>query len=41
MTGTGMANVRGAQGSMVQIWVADPAGNTVELQQDRNATASE
>lgn len=26
--------VRGAQGDVVQIWVADPAGNTIELQQD-------
>lgn len=25
---------RGAQGDVVQIWVVDPAGNTVELQQD-------
>ncbi len=25
---------RGAQGEVVQIWVADPAGNTIELQQD-------
>ncbi len=27
--------VRGAQGPVVQIWVTDPAGNTVELQQER------
>ena len=26
---------RGAQGDVVQIWFADPAGNTIELQQDR------
>jgi len=26
--------VRGAQGTTVQIWFADPAGNTVEIQQD-------
>lgn len=26
---------RGSQGPVVQIWVADPAGNTIELQQDR------
>lgn len=25
---------RGAQGDVVQIWIADPAGNTIELQQD-------
>jgi catechol 2,3-dioxygenase-like lactoylglutathione lyase family enzyme len=27
--------VRGTQGDVVQIWLADPAGNTVELQQER------
>ena len=26
---------RGAQGDVVQIWFVDPAGNTIELQQDR------
>jgi catechol 2,3-dioxygenase-like lactoylglutathione lyase family enzyme len=26
---------RGAQGDVVQIWFADPAGNTIELQQER------
>ena len=26
---------RGAQGDVVQIWIVDPAGNTIELQQDR------
>jgi catechol 2,3-dioxygenase-like lactoylglutathione lyase family enzyme len=26
--------LRGAQGEVVQIWVTDPAGNTIELQQD-------
>ncbi len=26
--------VRGAQGPVVQIWFTDPAGNTVEIQQD-------
>ena len=31
----GIPYVRGAQGPVVQIWVADPAGNTVELQQAR------
>lgn len=25
---------RGAQGTVVQIWLADPAGNIIELQQD-------
>jgi len=30
--------LRGAQGPVVQIWVVDPAGNTVELQQDRAVT---
>jgi glyoxylase I family protein len=32
----GVEYVRGAQGEVVQIWIADPAGNTVELQQDRS-----
>jgi glyoxylase I family protein len=32
----GVDYLRGAQGEVVQIWVADPAGNTVELQQDRS-----
>jgi catechol-2,3-dioxygenase len=27
--------VRGAQGTVVQIWFVDPAGNTIEIQQDR------
>ena len=31
----GIEYKRGAQGDVVQIWVADPAGNTIELQQDR------
>jgi catechol 2,3-dioxygenase-like lactoylglutathione lyase family enzyme len=26
--------VRGLQGDVVQIWIADPAGNTIELQQE-------
>ena len=30
----GIPYVRGAQGTVVQIWFADPAGNTVEIQQD-------
>jgi catechol 2,3-dioxygenase-like lactoylglutathione lyase family enzyme len=30
----GIPLVRGAQGEVVQIWVTDPAGNTIELQQD-------
>jgi glyoxylase I family protein len=32
----GVDYVRGAQGDVVQIWIADPAGNTIELQQDRS-----
>ena len=32
-----VAYLRGAQGPVVQIWVRDPAGNTVELQQDPGA----
>jgi catechol 2,3-dioxygenase-like lactoylglutathione lyase family enzyme len=31
----GIPHLRGAQGDVVQIWIVDPAGNTVELQQDR------
>lgn len=35
----GIPYVRGAQGTTVQIWFADPAGNTVELQQDTELDA--
>ncbi|MHB1711914.1 MAG: VOC family protein [Acidimicrobiales bacterium] len=31
----GIPYVRGAQGDVVQIWLADPIGNTIELQQDQ------
>jgi catechol 2,3-dioxygenase-like lactoylglutathione lyase family enzyme len=31
----GIPYLRGAQGPVVQIWFADPAGNTVEIQQER------
>jgi catechol 2,3-dioxygenase-like lactoylglutathione lyase family enzyme len=34
----GIEYVRGAQGDVVQIWIMDPAGNTIELQQDRELT---
>lgn len=30
----GVPYVRGAQGDVVQIWLVDPAGNTIEIQQD-------
>ena len=30
----GIPYVEGAQGPVVQIWFADPAGNTIEIQQD-------
>ncbi|HEX4220641.1 MAG TPA: VOC family protein [Acidimicrobiales bacterium] len=30
----GIDYTRGAQGSTVQIWIVDPSGNTIELQQD-------
>ena len=30
----GIDYTRGAQGTTVQIWIVDPSGNTVELQQD-------
>ena len=32
----GIRYERGAQGDVVQVWIADPAGNTIELQQDRD-----
>jgi catechol 2,3-dioxygenase-like lactoylglutathione lyase family enzyme len=31
----GIPVVTGAQGDVVQVWFTDPAGNTIELQQDR------
>ncbi len=31
---SGIPYLRGAQGPVVQIWFVDPAGNTVEIQQD-------
>ncbi len=34
----GIEYVRGAQGPVVQIWIKDPSGNTVELQQDREVS---
>lgn len=33
----GVEYVRGSQGDVVQIWLADPAGNTIELQQETGA----
>jgi catechol 2,3-dioxygenase-like lactoylglutathione lyase family enzyme len=35
LDGAGTPYLRGAQGDVVQIWINDPAGNTIELQQDR------
>jgi catechol 2,3-dioxygenase-like lactoylglutathione lyase family enzyme len=35
----GIPFVRGAQGPVVQIWFADPAGNTVEIQQETGPPA--
>ena len=35
----GIPFVRGAQGPVVQIWFADPAGNTVEIQQETGPAA--
>jgi catechol 2,3-dioxygenase-like lactoylglutathione lyase family enzyme len=32
----GVAYVEAAQGDVVQLWIVDPAGNTVELQEDRD-----
>ena len=34
----GIPYVQGAQGPVVQIWFTDPAGNTVEIQQERGRT---
>ena len=34
----GVPYARALQGEVVQIWVADPAGNTIELQQDPAVT---
>jgi catechol 2,3-dioxygenase-like lactoylglutathione lyase family enzyme len=34
LTAAGIPFVEGAQGPVVQIWFTDPAGNTVEIQQD-------
>jgi catechol 2,3-dioxygenase-like lactoylglutathione lyase family enzyme len=31
----GISYLRGAQGDVVQIWITDPAGNVIELQQAR------
>jgi lactoylglutathione lyase/glyoxylase I family protein len=31
----GIEYLRDSQGDVVQIWITDPAGNTIELQQDR------
>ena len=31
---SGIPYVEGAQGEVVQIWFVDPAGNTIEIQQD-------
>ena len=31
---SGIPYVEGAQGAVVQIWFQDPAGNTIEIQQD-------
>lgn len=35
----GIPYVRGAQGPVVQIWFVDPAGNTIEIQQDPGRAA--
>jgi catechol 2,3-dioxygenase-like lactoylglutathione lyase family enzyme len=34
----GIPYVEGAQGTTVQIWFADPAGNTIEIQQETAET---
>lgn len=38
---SGIPYQRGAQGTVVQIWFVDPAGNTVEIQQDPELVAPE
>jgi catechol 2,3-dioxygenase-like lactoylglutathione lyase family enzyme len=34
----GIPHLDAAQGEIVQVWINDPAGNTIELQQDRPVT---
>jgi catechol 2,3-dioxygenase-like lactoylglutathione lyase family enzyme len=34
----GIDLIRGRQGDVLQIWFVDPAGNTIELQQDRSGS---
>jgi catechol 2,3-dioxygenase-like lactoylglutathione lyase family enzyme len=34
LEGAAIPYMRGAQGTTVQIWFSDPAGNTIEIQQD-------
>jgi catechol 2,3-dioxygenase-like lactoylglutathione lyase family enzyme len=34
LEGSGTPYLRALQGDVVQIWIVDPSGNTVELQQD-------
>ena len=34
LEGAGIPYAEGAQGPVVQIWFVDPAGNTIEIQQD-------
>ena len=36
----GIPYLRGAQGPVVQIWFADPAGNTIEIQQEPGTTTA-
>jgi catechol 2,3-dioxygenase-like lactoylglutathione lyase family enzyme len=36
----GIPYERGAQGTVIQIWFVDPAGNTVEIQQDTELASS-
>jgi catechol 2,3-dioxygenase-like lactoylglutathione lyase family enzyme len=37
LDGLGIPYVEGAQGATVQIWFVDPAGNTIEIQQETDA----
>ena len=38
LDGAGIPYERGAQGDVVQIWITDPSGFTIELQDDRPST---
>ena len=41
LVASGIPYVEGAQGRVVQLWITDPAGRTLELQQARERAAAE